>query len=350
MTTAHVPQGRNNFDFLRFAAASTVVIGHGFWLSGHIGAEPILNFTGFTDAANIAVYVFFVISGFLITASFQRSRNPLDFLAKRALRIFPALIVSVLFSVLVVGWLATSRETSAYFSDRQTLGFFKNILLMTRFELPGVFTGNPFPDTVNGSYWTLPYEVFMYLSLLIIGVLGLLTRSVVMATLVVLVVGNFLLLPQMGIASFVLHKVFSLGMFFFAGALLQLAGPRIPWRLDLALALCLLSLAAIVWHVLPVIHLVSLAYVIIYLAQVQVPVLHGFGRFGDYSYGLYLFNFPVQQLLMHWFPDSFSLPGFLVVSYVLTLGLAVLSWHLIEAPALKFKPRRQAPTAPVAPA
>ncbi len=66
MTTAHVPHGRNNFDFLRFAAASTVVIGHGFWLSGHIGAEPILNFTGFTDAANIAVYVFFVISGFLI--------------------------------------------------------------------------------------------------------------------------------------------------------------------------------------------------------------------------------------------------------------------------------------------
>ncbi|WP_295467701.1 acyltransferase [uncultured Pseudomonas sp.] len=342
MPTPPVTHERNNFDFLRFAAASTVVVGHGFWLSGRLDAEPILQLTGFTDAASIAVYVFFVISGFLITASFQRSRHPLDFLAKRALRIFPALIVSVLFSVLVVGWLATTHDTGAYFSDRQTLGFFKNILLLTRFELPGVFADNPFPDTVNGSYWTLPYEVFMYLSVLIIGVLGLLTRSVVMATLVVLVLGNFLLLPQMGIASFVLHKVFSLGMFFFAGALLQLAGPRIPWRLDIALALCLLSLAAVVWHVLPVIHLVSLSYVIIYLARARVPLLHGFGRCGDYSYGLYLFNFPVQQLLMHSFPDSFSLGGFLLLSYGLTLGLAVLSWHLIEAPALRFKPRRKA--------
>ncbi|KTT39395.1 acetyltransferase, partial [Pseudomonas oryzihabitans] len=69
-----------------------------------------------------------------------------------------------------------------------------------------------------------------------------------------------------------------------------------------------------------------------------------------YSYGLYLFNFPVQQLLMHGFPERFSLPGFLAVSYALTLGCAVLSWHLIEAPALRLKPRRKAPAVPTAPA
>src|SRR5690606_32522939 len=161
----------NNFDFLRFLAASAVVFGHSFWLSGRGATEPLRLLTGSYDTADIAVHVFFVMSGFLIAASWLNSRNPIEFFGKRALRIFPALCIAILLTVLVVGPLATRWPLDEYWSDGQTLRYLSNIALLTQFHLPGVFADNPFPHTVNGSVWTLPYEVMMYVSVLLLGLL-----------------------------------------------------------------------------------------------------------------------------------------------------------------------------------
>ena len=105
--------------------------------------EPLRLFSGSYDSADIAVHVFFVMSGFLIAASRLNSRSVLDFAAKRALRIMPALIVSVLFVVLVIGPLATRLPLGEYFSAPGTFAYLSNAALITEFRLPGVFASNP---------------------------------------------------------------------------------------------------------------------------------------------------------------------------------------------------------------
>ena len=126
----------NNFDFLRFFAAAMVVFGHSYGLAGQAHQEPLRLFSGSYDSADIAVHVFFVMSGFLIAASWLNSRSVLDFAAKRALRIMPALIVSVLFVVLVIGPLATRLPLGEYFRAPGTFAYLSNAALITEFRLP----------------------------------------------------------------------------------------------------------------------------------------------------------------------------------------------------------------------
>lgn len=337
MQQTSLPRRENNFDFMRFVAASAVVFGHCYWLSGIGHAEPVRLFTGSMDTADIAVNLFFVMSGFLIAASWLNSRSALDFAAKRALRIFPALCVSVLFTVLLVGPLATRLPLADYLTDRLTLGYLSNMLLVTQFHLPGVFTGNPFPDTVNGSVWTLPYEVLMYASLMLLGLLRLFGRVAVLAVPLLLGLMHFYLAPTLGIESGMLSKATRLGMFFYGGAALYLYRDHLRWDWKIAFGLLGLSLASARsdWWLL--VHVLTLPYLTIYLAHLPVPRLSRFGKYGDFSYGIYIFSFPVQQLLMHWLAPDLSLATFMLVSLSLSLAMAVLSWHFIEAPALQLK-------------
>lgn len=336
MNAPLVSRHDNNFDFLRLFAASAVVIGHSYWLSGNIQHEPLRQFTGHSDMADVAVNLFFVMSGFLIAASWLNSRSPVDFLGKRALRIFPALFVSVLLGVGLVGSLATQLPLEEYFSDSQTLAYLWNLLLLSRFELPGVFLDNPFPRTVNGSLWTLPYEVGMYLGLLGLGLLRLLHRHLVPLIPLGLMLLHFVLMPRLGIDSELLEKVSRLGMFFFSGTALYLYRAQVPWNAGLALGLLglnLLTAGSDHWFL---VHVLTLPYLAIYLAHLRVPGLARAGRAGDFSYGVYIFSFPLQQLIIWRYP-GLSVPAFALLSLAGSLALGVLSWHFIEAPALALK-------------
>lgn len=332
--TAH--RNDNNFDFLRLFAASAVVVGHSYWLTGNAELEPVRNFTGFADIADIAVNLFFVMSGFLIAASWLHSRNPLEFLGKRALRIFPALAVSTLLTVALVGSLATTLPLADYLRSSQTLSYLSNMVLLTKFHLPGVFVDNPFPNTVNGSVWTLPYEVTMYSLLMLLGLCRLFTRTVVLLGLALMVLVHFVLIPEWGIASQVLYKGTRLGMFFFAGSALYLYRELVPWNAKIAAALLIASLLAAGRDSWMLVHVLTLPYLAIYLAYMKVPGLPSAGKYGDFSYGIYIFSFPAQQLLIHWQPQI-SLPSFMLASLALSLILAIFSWHFIEAPALALK-------------
>lgn len=124
----------------------------------------------------IAVDVFFITSGFLITYSFFSRNNIIAFIWARILRIYPALFVAIVFCVFVVGLFFTTNTISDYLFDPQTFKFFRrNVTLFSgvKYELPGVFTDNPYMNAVNGSLWTLPYEIKMYTYLAIIASLFL---------------------------------------------------------------------------------------------------------------------------------------------------------------------------------
>ena len=175
------PNRGNNFDSLRILAALGVLVSHAFPLSGAGDREPILQISlRQTTAGTLAVSVFFVISGYLITKSYDRSHSARAFVIGRVLRLVPALAVVELLLSFCAGPLLTRLSTADYLSQ---MSLYTNILvnlscLGFRDGLPGVFLHNPFPHAVDGSLWTLEYEVACYGMVLVVGYLGLLNRYV----------------------------------------------------------------------------------------------------------------------------------------------------------------------------
>lgn len=159
----------NNFNLIRFLAACLVLVSHSFTLLGL--PEPLGGKIGMTGGS-IAVDIFFVTSGFLIAGSFFRCQSIIQFLWARFLRIYPALFVAVLFCTFIVGGYFTKLPLSHYLSHAAVSDYFiHNITLVfgVSYVLPEVFSSNTYPHSVNGSLWTLPYELRMYLYLAVIG-------------------------------------------------------------------------------------------------------------------------------------------------------------------------------------
>ncbi|HEY3347733.1 MAG TPA: acyltransferase family protein, partial [Nitrospirota bacterium] len=163
----------NNFNLLRFAAASCVMINHTFILSG-LWWDPYVWLSKYDALGPLAVNIFFVISGFLITKSWIAKPQLPAYFKKRALRILPALAGSTLLCVIIIGPLVTSFSPREYFGAAQTYGYLKNTLIFGPLHnnLPGVFTKNLFP-CVNGTLWTLPMEVTGYILIAAFGLTGL---------------------------------------------------------------------------------------------------------------------------------------------------------------------------------
>ena len=165
MTTslASLANGRdNNLNLIRIIAAGMVLVSHSFVIaSGDPQAEPWHAVIG-RSPGGLAVDLFFVVSGFLVTASVMKQTSVLPYLLARGLRVYPGLWVALLLSVLVVGMGYSSLSGAAFFADPQTWRYLaRNALMIAGGEgaLPGSFPSNPFGPVVNGSLWTLRYEL-----------------------------------------------------------------------------------------------------------------------------------------------------------------------------------------------
>ncbi|MHA0856174.1 acyltransferase family protein [Paenibacillus sp. CMAA1364] len=163
----------NNLDFIRLIAAISVILSHSYPLTGQQTEIFSLISGGQWTLGGISVAIFFVISGFLVSRSFENS-SITQFIKNRLLRIFPGLVVVTLLSVIVLGPLLTTIPLSEYFKNHSTLSYINNAFLMdVQFSLPGVFEQNLYPNAVNGSIWTIPYEVLCYIGIAIVGYYGL---------------------------------------------------------------------------------------------------------------------------------------------------------------------------------
>lgn len=343
----------NNFDALRLLGAFVVVVGHAYHLLGRPEGVPIL--LGF-PIHSLGVIVFFSISGYLITASWTRGRSLIAYFSGRFLRIFPGLIVVVLITIFAIGPYATHLPLGRYFHAPATWDYLQNVVLMPRYNLPGVFPHLPYPNAVNGSLWTLPAEFFCYLMV----PLTLAWRRDLGALLISLCLAAALLLQRVPEASSAviwgtrISDAAQMWAFFAAGALIRIAQER--WRgfvrTDVASLLTLgyLILIAIRPTLVPWTAWVALPYVILAVGLGSTPVIRRAARFGDFSYGLYLWAFPVQQLLIKVHGPVRTSYDILIVTAV-SLALAYLSWHLIESPCLNLRQairRWAAPTTAVA--
>ena len=155
----------NNFDALRMVGALLVVVGHGLLLTD---AGRVPRIAGI-PLHTLGLFIFFTISGYLIAGSWQRNPSLSAFLRNRALRLFPALIVVVMVTVLLIGPLVTSLSSLEYVVHPQTRAYLANIVMISQYELPGVFAENPHSNAVNGVLWTLGLEFVCYLLTAVIG-------------------------------------------------------------------------------------------------------------------------------------------------------------------------------------
>ena len=337
----------NNFNLIRLIAACGVLVTHSYALVGLPPlTEPLRGLVGISFGT-VAVDAFFVTSGFLVTGSLLARRSLTDFIAARVLRVYPALIAVVLLMAFVMAPTLTTLTVTDLLRSAEWRGFlFDNLTLLggVAFYLPGLFETNPFPRAVNASLWTLPYEVWLYLSLCAIGLLASFARDRTRT------IGVLVVLAAAGTVIAHLANHFAIGhnehttrlcLMFYAGAALQVGKERVPlspWLFAaVALLVCAAALRAetffVAYHLL-------LPYLLIWLAHVPGGGIRAYNRLGDYSYGTYLYAFPVQQVLAAQVP-GIGLIGMLGAALAISLGLAVLSWHMLEKRALTLKPGRK---------
>lgn len=335
----------NNFNLIRFVAASLVVYTHSFVLVVGPGeTEPLRNYIGMSWG-DIAVDIFFVTSGFLITGSLFSRNNIIAFIWARILRIYPALIVVILFCVVIVGMFFTTLTPSEYISNSQTCKYLlKNITLFfgAAFQLPGVFADTPYKNTVNGSLWTLPYEVKMYAYLAIIcSILTILQKRFGRNLLKHALLGITTIAISLNIFNHFHHLVsrnfLHLFSMFFTGASFYIWRDTITITRKVFFPISLiLAVSTFSKEIFFIVYSISIAYLIIYSAYVPSGRIRDFNKIGDYSYGMYIYAFPVQQSIVAFFKDV-SVTVMFISAFGVSLVLSFLSWHLIEKKCLRLK-------------
>lgn len=346
-----VPPGErsNVYDALRLLAAFLVLVSHGWTLLGLEDHDFVWRATrGGFSASWLGLAIFFSLSGFLIDRSAQSSRGWRTFVRKRFLRLWPGLATVVLLTVLVLGPVVTRFSPSTYFAMPSTWFYLACLTIWgMRWKLPGAFSENPYPE-VNGSLWTLPYEATLYafswlvrsrisrnafrFGLLALFLLALLAREWVHPRLEALAFRPFLLS---------LHHLLDFGLFYLAGSCLSRFSDfrRSLWVLLLVGAIAW-SLALTEPELRKALDFIVLPLGAVLIGSLPLRPLDRIARFGDFSYGLYIWGFPVQQCLVHFAGAGNLTPTSLAVwGLCLTLPISVASWHLVEKPALARKDR-----------
>lgn len=343
---------KNNFDLLRLLFALFVIFSHSYALL--VLPEPLSHLTGGVLSQH-GVNGFFFISGLLIAQSWMRGPYLFRFAWKRFLRIFPGLAASVLFAILVIGPLTTTLPLLDYLLNPRTVEYLKHNLALykVRFYLPGVFEDNPFKFAVNGSIWTMPYEVLMYGVVALLGVLGALKGPhwALVMVVVLLAVEAFAAgepaFKEVVFCDILLNQLVTLGTFFLLGVVSAFFLGRI--RVSV-LAVFLIPLLITWYPVSKITWYFLFSYWTLCAAYALPAYLHKTASKIDISYGMYIYAFPIQQTLIHFAYPILSPIGLFLVSTFCTLPVAMLSWIFLERPALSLKalttkePRRLFPS------
>ncbi|QYZ79387.1 acyltransferase [Methanofollis formosanus] len=319
----------NNFDFLRLASALVIIVSHAYALQIGYGSmyryDPMI-FIGTTALASL-----FVISGHLISQSWIYQPDLKRYLWKRILRVFPGLFPAILFTLFIIGPIATIFSLPDYLgallspSTLMAMPFFMNGACI------GLFDQNPV-TFVNASLWTIPVEFSMYLVVAFLGVLGCLRKKWILLS---MIAANFLVWilfyqdPSLAKVRFILY--------FLIGTYLAIHHPDHRYRPVTAGILGFLLVLTIFSPVYEFVALVAVPYIVLCIAHLKIAPLNNFGERGDFSYGVYIYAYPIQQTIVVLLGPSLPLWLYCSLSIALTFPLAYLSWHLIEKKALALK-------------
>jgi peptidoglycan/LPS O-acetylase OafA/YrhL len=316
--------------------ATVVVFSHSFPLAGYMTDKPLHRHGQDGSLGDMAVGGFFVLSGFLIGQSWDRRRGFWRFVGRRVRRIVPGYVAAAAvtaFAVpaalgLDVGWASVWR-------------FLGSVPRLWDPSDPAAFAANPYPNATNGSLWTIPYEFRCYLLVAALGAVGLLASARFL-------VGAFVALVALAAVArgwetpypfnhltLAPHQLFRLTAYFLVGALAYRWRGRVPFSNRGAVLAAAAMLAAVLvrpaWNLLMPL---AVGYLTFWLAFHPRVRLHGFARRGDFSYGIYLYAFPIQQFCVHLAGGPMSPLALFAIAWPLSVAAGALSWYLIERPFL----------------
>ena len=335
----------NNFNIIRLMAAFMVMAGHMGYITG--SNIPMLWGQG---VQTVGVKIFFLLGGYFISRSWMTDPCLQRYGIKRILRIFPPLILYVLLATFIIGPLLSDLTVKEYFANPQTYIYLKNILLYPIYALPGVFVTNPYPNAINGSLWTMPVEIFLYILIpIVITVLCIKSREKksfeMMGVLTILIcsfqIVHLAVFPdwRLVIWGTDVAQAFTLIPYYFLGMLFNFPWMKKILNLQVAVLLALVytcfNLSAafselILYLVLP--------YLIFSWGLVEKPYFASIFNKYEISYGIYLYGFFIQQTVVFigrkW-EINLQFTGYLVMSMMLTSFLALASCILIEKPSQK---------------
>lgn len=328
----------NNITLLRHFAAFFVLISHSYDLTGNFDNEFLRKISGQSISfSRIGLIIFFFISGFLITQSLVSSINIKQFIWKRFLRIYPALIMLMVITVFILGPVFTSLPVKQYFSNSETWGYFSGTsLIRLRFVLPGVFHG----EGVNGSLWTLPVEFRLYLLLALLSIIGVIKKhSLYFVFIFLFTVFATLIVPlnSPGKILSYLNPYLSWGMYFLTGSFVFFIKDKIILDYRILIALIILWILLRNHEVVNMLsELICFSYLTLWASFKTPIVFPGFFKQNDFSYSMYLYAYPLQQIFI--IENGIISPLKLMLLTLLALiPLCWASWNFIEKPSLKLK-------------
>lgn len=335
-----IREGHDNFFTpLRLLFAALVLVGHAFIIGNRdASAEPLIFFD--YSFSYLAVNAFFIASGFLVTKSMLYRGDSAEYSSARLLRIYPALIVHVLFVMFIIGPLATKLPLREFFTDPQ---FFMQPLWVfsfyeTKMVLPGAFLDNHEP---YGSIplWTLRYEVLAYIGTGLIFMLGFMKRKWMLLAQFILPCVAYITAKETGVYDTLPatgQNLLRFGIAYGLGAAIFAYQDRLSFNL---LGLIFISALTVLVQSTTLNEVgmnLMLGYFIFFIAYQQAPKWQWLGSIDDLSYGIYIYHWCVLQMLAMYFP-SMSILALVGVGLIITTSLAFLSWHVIEKPMLSNK-------------
>jgi peptidoglycan/LPS O-acetylase OafA/YrhL len=332
---AYLQHRQDNFLLLRILAALAVIYGHSFALARADGSNDVFLRLGWgVYSGELAVNVFFVVSGFMVSGSYLARNDLADYAKARLLRIVPAYVAVLLGCAFVIGPLFTTLPLREYFASSETLNYvLKNLKFSSDmgWTLPGVFEGRHY-SSVNGSLWTLPAEMRMYLFVAALCALGLLRSAGMGSIVVIALLALGFLRPEL----FALHQDwFRLAGFFCLGILVQLNRDKLHVRHSAMIMLVFITYVSARTEAYRYLLSLTIVYFCFWFAY-RTPHWKWLERWGDPSYGIYLWGWPSQQIIVTLLPQARPWQNF-VMAALLAIALGYCSWLAIERPALALK-------------
>lgn len=343
----------NNLNLLRFIAALNVTYQHTYPLvfnTGY-GIDFFANFV-------MSVSLFFLISGFLITKSYIKNPSIFTYFRNRFLRIFPGLFICVLFTILIIGPLATSLPLKEYFLSKKVWDyFFNNISLNIDFILPGVFENNMYKNAVNGSLWTIPLEIYCYLLVAFFGITHIIKKNKVIISFLLIILFYYLIISKFFFSLFpdsfpeIIKSNANITCitYFFIGIVFYLNFNKIKFNNKSGI-LSILIYSIILYldlklnvsnsYVNIINKIIVFPYMIFYFAffvDLKFEFLKNFGKNYDLSYGIYIYSFPISQSLIYFYNNQISFWHHFILSMLIAMIFAFLSFKFIEKPCLNLK-------------
>lgn len=344
MQTGYISEfckGRNNnLNLIRFIAAVSVLISHSYPLYyGTPTSEPLLKLIG-RSAGEISVDIFFITSGFLITKSFLSRLSMKNYLWSRLIRIYPGLWFVLALTLIVfipISHPATYKDI--ILSSDAAFYIVKNAIMIARptYVIDGAYEDVPYAGAINGSLWTLPWEIYCY----IFVAMGILTIQKIFKNswpkfylLGVLVALTYTLGADLNVIEH--NKKIVIVIAFYVGSLYYIYRESIMMKNTYFITAVIIMLINFFTMKSVLAYILTLPYILLYIAYIPKGKIRQFNNFGDYSYGIYIFAFPVQQSVISMIPNI-GFPAYTILSLAITLVFAWISWRYVEERSLKLK-------------